>query len=551
MDMGLIVEWALLVIVIMQFIVMIVLFSKNGQGSRNDVLQKLAEHTQRFEKNESTLRDEFGKNREETNRAAKASREELSLNLRSVSEQLSAIITGFTGLVDNKIKSILDSLETSSRSNRDELKKNIADLTVTVDNKMKNIQDFLDSGLKFNREELNKSISTFEGQVTKSITSFSETLNKELKSVQDRVYTSTKEGREELAVSLNAFEEKSSAKIELLTKDTKEGLEKTRDAVEKKLADIQQGNEKKLDEMRQTVDEKLHKTLETRLGESFKLVSERLELVQKGLGEMQSLASDVGSIKNVLSNVKNKGVLGEYQLGAILEQVLTPNQYARSVKIKEGSRENVEFAVKIPSKEDANRVIWLPIDAKFPTADYEILLTAYETGEKETVVQAQKELKTKIEKFARDIREKYLDPPNTTEFGIMFLPFEGLYAEVLRIPGLFETIQNTHKVTITGPTTISAFLNSLQMGFRSLAVEKRTSEIWDLLGAVRTEFGKFGDVLQKTKERLDAASKEIDRAGTRSRAIERKLRDVQTLPESKTQELLSDIDINYEETNAG
>ncbi|MDR0668903.1 MAG: DNA recombination protein RmuC [Treponema sp.] len=505
--MPLAVELALFAVVIIIQIVLLILFSRHRQQA--DVSQKLVEYAQRLEKTESTVRDEFGKNREEAGKSAKESREELSLNLKSVSEQLSTIITGFTGLVDNKMKSI---------------------------------QDFLDSGLKFNREELNKSISTFEGNVTGSISNFSETLNRELKSVQDRVYTSTKESREELSASLKTFEEKSSSRIEALTKDTKDGLEKTRDSVEKKLADIQQGNEKKLDEMRQTVDEKLHKTLETRLGESFKLVSERLELVQKGLGEMQTLASDVGSIKNVLSNVKNKGVLGEYQLGAILEQLMTPSQYAQSVKVKEGSRENVEFAVKIPSKEDSNKVIWLPIDAKFPTADYEILLAAYESGEKETVAQAQKDLKAKIEKFARDIHEKYIDPPNTTEFGIMFLPFEGLYAEVLRIPGLFENIQNTHRVTITGPTTISAFLNSLQMGFRSLAVEKRTSEIWDLLGAVRTEFGKFGDVLQKAKEKLDSASKEIDNAGTRSRAIEKKLRNVQTLPEGETQKLLGDVD---------
>jgi len=467
-----IIEVLILPVVIIQFIVMIVLFSRIKRGSQADVSQRLIEFGQRLEKNESTLRDEFSKNREETNKAAKASREELSLTLKSVSEQQIKMITHFTGLVDNKMKSF---------------------------------QDFLYSGLKSNREELSTALKTFE--------------------------------------------EKSSAKIEALTKDTKEGLEKTREAVEKKLADIQQGNEKKLDEMRHTVDEKLHKTLETRLGESFKLVSERLELVQKGLGEMQTLASDVGSIKNVLSNVKNKGVLGEYQLGAILEQVLTPNQYAQNVKVKEGSRENVEFAVKIPSKEDSNKTLWLPIDAKFPTADYEILLAAYESGDKETAAQAQKDLKTKIEKFAKDIHDRYIDPPATTEFGIMFLPFEGLYAEVLRIPGLFESIQNNHRVTITGPTTISAFLNSLQMGFRSLAVEKRTSEIWDLLGAVRTEFGKFGDVLQKTKEKLDSASKEIDRAGTRSRAIERRLRDVQTLPDSKTQKLLSDIDMPYEETD--
>jgi DNA recombination protein RmuC len=504
-------------ILIVQVVVMILLFAKRGRGAQTDLPQRLTEYAQRLEKNETTLRDEFGKNREETNKSAKESREELSLSLKSVSEQLSATISNFTGLVDNKMKSI---------------------------------QELLDSGLKFNREELNRSISTFEGNVTSSIASFSETLNRELKSVQDRVYVSTKESREELSTSLKAFEEKSSARIEALTKDTGDGLERTRDSVEKKLAEIQQGNEKKLDEMRQTVDEKLHKTLETRLGESFKLVSERLELVQKGLGEMQTLASDVGSIKNVLSNVKNKGVLGEYQLGAILEQLMTPSQYARDVKIKEGSRENVEFAVRIPSKDDSNRVIWLPIDAKFPTADYEMLLAAYESGEKEMVAQAQKDLRSKIERFAREIREKYIDPPTTTEFAIMFLPFEGLYAEVLRIPGLFENIQNTHRVTITGPTTISAFLNSLQMGFRSLAVEKRTSEIWDLLGAVRTEFGKFGDVLQKTKEKLDSASKEIDKAGTRSRAIERRLREVQTLPEGRAQKMLGDVESGYEEGGA-
>ena len=464
MELGLLIEVAILVMVFTLLIMVIVLLSKSKQRSQG-VLQKLTDYGTQMEKNENNLRSEleskFGQNRVD-----------LAASLNSVSEQFSTFFTNFSSLVDNK---------------------------------MATTQESLNSELRHNREEL--------------------------------------------STSLKDFEEKSSVKIEALTKDTKEGLEKTRDAVEKKLADIQQGNEKKLDEMRQTVDEKLHKTLETRLGESFKLVSERLELVQKGLGEMQSLASDVGSIKNVLSNVKNKGVLGEYQLGAILEQVLTPNQYAQNVKIKEGSREHVEFAVKIPSKEDSNKTLLLPIDAKFPTADYELLLTAYESGDKETAAQAQKDLKTKIEKFARDIHEKYIDPPATTEFGIMFLPFEGLYAEVLRIPGLFETIQNTHRVTITGPTTISAFLNSLQMGFRSLAVEKRTSEIWDLLGAVRTEFGKFGDVLQKTKEKLDSASKEIDRAGTRSRAIERRLRDVQTLPEAKAQKLLSDIDVSYEEND--
>jgi len=466
----LIIELIVPAVLIIQFIIIAILFAKS-RDLRESVLEKSGEYTLRLDKTEAGIRDEFSKNRDETNKSAKEAREELSLSLKSVSEQLSAQITNFTGLVDNKIKSILDSVASSSKTSR-----------------------------------------------------------------------------EELAAALKLFEEKFSARIESLTKDTKEGLEKNRDTVEKKLADIQKQNGEKLEQMRQTVDEKLHKTLETRLGESFKLVSERLELVHKGLGEMQSLASDVGSLKNVLSNVKTKGVLGEYQLGAILEQMLTPNQYAQNVKTKEGCRDNVEFAIIIPGREDSQKSIWLPVDSKFPTVDYETLTIAYEAGDTGAISAAQKNLEAKVKKFAKDIHDKYIDPPNTTEFAIMFLPFEGLYAEVLRIPGLFASIQNDYKVTITGPTTVSAFLNSLQMGFRSLAVERRTSEIWDLLGAIRTEFGKFGEVLQKTKEKLDSASREIDRAGTRSRAIERKLRDVQTIPEAATQKLLGDIISDYEDS---
>jgi len=571
---------AIIIIAIIQFIAIIVLFSKNRQSLQADVSLRLAEYAQNLEKNETALRDEFGKNREETNKAARDSREELSASLKSASEQLSTIITNFTGLVDNKMKGMQEFMDSGLKANREELS---ASLKAFEDKSAEKIEALT----KDTREELEKSRDSVE----KKLADILEGNEKKLEEMKETTDSSLKANREELSESLKVFEEKSSVKIDALTKTTKEGLEKNQDSVEKKLAEIlegnekkfdeikettdsslkfsrdgitvslkafedkftakmeamQKGNEKKLDEMRQTVDEKLHKTLETRLGESFKVISDRLELVQKNLGEMQTLANEVGSIKNVLSNVKSKGVLGEYQLGAILEQILTPEQYAQSVETKAGSGETVEFAVKIPSKEDSNKIIWLPIDAKFPTSDYEALLDAYEEGEKENIAKAQEDLKTKIEEFAQDIHQKYIAPPNTTEFGIMFLPFEGLYAEVLRIPGLFESIQSSYKVTITGPTTISAFLNSLQMGFRSLVVEKRTNEIWDLLGAVKTEFGKFAIVLQKTKEKLSIALNEIDDADTRTRAIEKKLRDVQTLPEVEAQKLLGDLSDTGEE----
>jgi DNA recombination protein RmuC len=373
-----------------------------------------------------------------------------------------------------------------------------------------------------------------EDQIQQKLLSYESRLEKNEVSIRDELG----KNREELTRVFVNFSGMLDNKLRAVETSVDNSARMNRETIEKKLNDIQTDNSAKLEKMRETVDEKLHKTLETRLGESFKLVSERLELVQKGLGEMQTLASGVGDLKKVLSNVKTKGVLGEYQLGGILEQILSPGQYAQNVKTREGSAEMVEFAVKIPSKEDSGKTIWLPIDAKFPTEDYERLTTAYDTGIAEDIERHKKELERKIKLFAKDIKTKYVEPPATTDFAILFLPFEGLYAEALRIPGLLESLQRDYKIMITGPTTISAFLNSLQVGFRSLAVEKRTSEIWDLLGAVRTEFGKFGEVLQKTKAKLDQASKEIDNASTRSRVIERKLRDVQTLPESRTQNLL-------------
>ena len=383
-------------------------------------------------------------------------------------------------------------------------------------------------------------------------------LRDELGRSRQETARSAKDDRDELARSLRGFQDSFARvfrdfgdaqgqrldailqKQEHLTARTEVRLEAMREGMDRRLQAIQADNSAKLEKMRETVDEKLHHTLETRLGESFKLVSERLERVQQGLGEMQTLATGVGDLKKVLSNVKTKGVLGECQLAALLEQMLAPGQYDQNVKTKRGSDDRVEFAVRLPDKADARKILWLPIDAKFPTQSYEDLIAAYETGDAVEIDRSRKALEQSIRVFARDIRSKYVDPPQTTDFAILFLPFEGLYAEVLRIGGLFESIQREFRVTIAGPTTISAFLGSLQMGFRSLAVERRTSEIWELLGAVRTEFSRFGEVLERTKARLELASKDIDSAGVRSRAIERRLRAVETIPETQATQMIDE-----------
>jgi DNA recombination protein RmuC len=316
-------------------------------------------------------------------------------------------------------------------------------------------------------------------------------------------------------------------------------LDRLREVVDGQLKGLREDNSAKLEQMRATVDEKLHATLEQRLGESFKQVSERLEQVHKGLGEMQSLATGVGDLKKVLSNVKTRGTFGEIQLGSLLEQILAPEQYATNVATRPGSSERVEFAIKLPGRDPLDRgEVWLPLDAKFPQEDYLRLVEAQEQGNPEAVADAARQLERQVKLMAAAIRDKYLDPPHTTDFGLMFLPTEGLYAEVLRRPGLCEQLQREFRVIVTGPTTLAALLNSLQMGFRTLVIEKRSSEVWKLLGAVKTEFGKFGDILEKTKKKLDEASNSIDTAAVRTRAIERKLRTVEQLPTGEAAHLL-------------
>jgi DNA recombination protein RmuC len=401
------------------------------------------------------------------------------------------------------------------------------------------------SDLKYKLESLDIQISRIETAVKQEIATNRQEGNE-----------AARTARTELAASLRAFGEQVNKSVDdfnriqkenfyaLLNKQSEQNtttsgrLEQMREIIEKKISELQSGNEKKLDEMRATVDEKLQKTLETRLGESFKLVSERLEAVHKGLGDMQQLATGVGDLKRVLSNVKTRGVLGEYQLENILEQILTLEQYAKNVKTKEGSNALVEFALRLPGKADQGKIVWMPIDSKFPKEDFELLSDAYDHANLELIEEYRKNFVKGIRKCAADICNKYIDPPNTTDFAILFLPFESLYAEVLRTPGLFESIQREYKIIITGPTTLSALLNSLQMGFRTLAIERRSSEVWQLLGAVKTEFGTFGSILEKTQKKIQEASNVIEQAGVRSRAIEKKLRNVQELPSEQAGSLL-------------
>ncbi|WP_199620351.1 DNA recombination protein RmuC [Paenibacillus alkalitolerans] len=336
--------------------------------------------------------------------------------------------------------------------------------------------------------------------------------------------------REELGNALSRQHHAVISQLTELARLNESKLEALRETVERKLAALQADNNAKLEQMRVTVDEKLHATLEQRLGESFKLVGERLDLVHKGLGEMQALASGVGDLKKVLTNVKTRGTLGEIQLDALLEQTLSPDQYERNAVIRKTGGERVDFAVKLPDKSDGKRSVLLPIDAKFPLEDYHRLMEAQEGGDAIAASEAMKLLEARVKAEAKSIRDKYIDPPNTTEFAILFLPIEGLFAEVLRRPGLWETLQREYRVVVTGPTTLSALLNSLQMGFRTLAIQKRTSEVWQVLGAVKTEFGKFGDLLDKTQKKLQEASNTLDTAAVRTRAIERKLRGVEELP---------------------
>ncbi|MCK0192970.1 DNA recombination protein RmuC [Arenibacter sp. F20364] len=403
-----------------------------------------------------------------------------------------------------------------------------------------------------------------------SLVKFDSTLERTDKSMKDefqrnREETSSlsKNQREELSKSLDSFKEGFDTNTKRLNdllkdrfdsfskqqteinKESEKRIKEVKETVENQLKEIREDNTKQLNEVRKTVDEKLQKTLNERLTQSFETVGKQLKSVQEGLGEMKNLATDVGGLKKVLSNVKMRGGIGEVQLAMLLEQILAPEQYEANVKTKKGSSATVEFAIKLPGKNDDNSVVWLPVDAKFPKDVYEKLQVAYDDGDLDKIQFAQKELDNTIKKMAKDISEKYIDPPNTTDFGIMFLPFEGIYAEVVRKASLLETLQKDYKIIVTGPTTLAAILNSLQMGFKTLAIQKRSGEVWQVLGAVKKEFENFGGMMQKAQKNIQTGLNQLDDVmGKRTRAIQRKLKNVETLDEGQAKAILPEITDN-------
>lgn len=436
----------------------------------------------------------------------KNSREDLNENFRNFREESQDSFKNLGELVGNQINFIGESQ-----------KRNFEYFSEQLNTQNKNSED----RQKYLQELVKSSLEEIESAQDK----FTETISKNIKELKELLSGELKDSRQEISKSVLTFGQ-----------DMTENLDKMKTNISEVLEKLRNDNEKKLEEMRKTVDEKLHETLEKRLANSFKIVSERLELVHKGLGEMQSLANGVGDLKKALTNVKNRGIIGEVQLERILDQILHPGQFEKNVKTRPNSAEVVEFAIKLPG-DDKKNPLWLPIDSKFPVEDYYKLLDSFEKGDSAGIQTATKNLETRVKTFAKDINNKYLEVPFTTDFGIMFLPFEGLYSEVLRINGLFETIQRDFKIVIAGPTTMAAFLNSLQMGFKTLNVEKSAHKVMNLLGVVKSEFIKFGDVLEKAQKKIKEAGDNIDTlVGTRTKKIQKALESVETSPEKLMEE---------------
>ena len=503
---------ALLVIVI----VFIIVFRNKSDNELPLLQNKVAELQASLSKIETNLKEDFRINREENATIAKDNRKELndtligfkaeqSQTLRTITEQSQNALKEINKTLDEKVGALITKIDANNKVNREELTKNITDFSGANIIQLDKINNQAKEDNKLIREAL---VNAFKG--------FQETFDNNIKSFNDLQ-------REKFALM-----------------DTKQN-------------ELVKSTETKLETIRVTVEEKLEKTLSERLGQSFETVGKQLIEVQKGLGEMQTIATDVGGLKKVLSNVKLRGGVGEVQLALLLEQILAPNQYDANVRTKKGSTEPVEFAIKLPGRsEDESAFVYLPIDAKFPKDTYEHLLAAYESAIPDDIEAATKNLETVIKKMAKDIRDKYLDPPNTTDFAIMFLPFESIYAEVIRRSSLIDQLRSEFKITVAGPTTLMAILNSLQMGFRTLALQKRSSEVWKVLGSVKKEFEVFGGLLEKAQKNIQTGLGQLDDVvGTRTRAIQRQLRNVETLPAVEATIELPEVILNTNEDQKG
>ncbi len=443
-----------------------------------------------LDRTEKSIKDEFQRNRAETNDISKSNRDELTKSLESFSTQFEKNVKELNELLKSKYEEM--------RTQQLDFNKQMMD------------------GNKANREELTNNLKSFETKFTENIRELNELLRQK-------------------------FSDFSTLQNEI-NKQTTENVKEVKQSVENQLKSIREDNTRQLDEMRKTVDEKLQKTLNERLSQSFETVGKQLQAVQEGLGEMKNLATDVGGLKKVLSNVKMRGGIGEIQLSMLLEQILAPEQYEANVKTKQSSSDLVEFAIKLPGKDDSGTNVWLPVDAKFPKDIYEQLQEAYDEGDQAKIFTAQKNLDNTIKKMAKDISDKYIDPPNTTDFGIMFLPFEGIYAEVVRKAALLEDLQRNYKIIVTGPTTLAAILNSLQMGFKTLAIQKRSSEVWQVLGAVKKEFENFEGMMDKAQKNIQTGLNQLDDVmGKRTRAIQRKLKSVEALSDEETKNILPEL----------
>lgn len=525
----------LLQIVLLAALLLLVLasfFRKTGhKEGLLDIAQKLTLLENNLTRLENSVKEDFKSQRQELNQSLSDSRRELTDSIRDFKTELQTAIKEIRDLTSN----------------------NLTTINQTLSDKLENLRDFTDKTQRENRSDIKEALEKFGTEQKSKLDDLTGTLKSQLEKIESKVenklHTLTTQAkddsnqmRESIGKSLKDFEDRFVQSVNDLSQRQKEKLE----LVEKSQNKLIEDTSKTLENIRTTVAEKLEKTLSDRLGQSFETVSKQLNEVQRGLGEMQTIASEVGGLKKVLSNVKLRGSMGEVQLAMLLEQMLAPSQYEANVITKSGSRDAVEFALKLPGQsDDPGDFIYLPIDAKFPKDVYEQLLTAYDRGQPEEIDSAIRSMENAIRKMARDIRDKYIHPPTTTDFAILFLPFEGIYAEVIRRTALVDQLRSEFQITVAGPTTLSAILNSLQMGFRTLALQKRSSEVWKVLGAVKTEFEKFGSMLEKAQKNIKTGLDQLDQvAGTRTRAIQRRLRDIEALPDAESRNILPEIQGN-------